>query len=169
MASLNTPQPGAFPCTEITFVAMGTPAFKAMVTGTPDWRQQLEERGFLFLNGVLFDSLGLPLDAQNAYLTLVGRVDVKRDELKKKQHPLMPSFKPLPTFTLSSTPSLVDDGGRFALNPEEALTMMSPVFVAYIKEHWGTVVYPVVGHEKDPNLCIAKVWDEYHSSCFSLP
>lgn len=152
-----------------TLIAMQQSNFMKMFSSIPDWQKRLTDKGFAFLNEILFDLLGissLSHDAYEAYFTLVSRVDVVRPLQKTRCHLMAPWIRKKPTFTLSPQ---VDDGDRIALPPKEALAMTSPGFVAYIKEHWGTVVYPVVGHEKDPNLCITKLWDEYHTSCFPLP
>jgi hypothetical protein len=165
---------GAFPCNDITCDAMKQDWFKNMLTGIPDWQQQLTKEGFAFLNKVLFKFLGLttfPLDALQAYLFLVHRVNVVRDEKPKPQSSMMefcPWIRKKPTFTLSraSAPTLVDDRDRIVLTLEEAIIMVFPGFIAYIKEHWGTFFYPVVGHEKNPDLCMRVLWDYYHTSCF---
>ena len=172
MASLNTPQPGAFPCTEIIFVAMGTPEFEAMVTSTPDWMQKLKKGGFLFLSGVLFDSLelsSLPHDARTTYFTLVNRIVVKKKVVTlHKIHPLMPHIKDPPTFTLSSTSPQVDNGDRIALPPKEALIMVSQGFIACIQKHWSEhVSHPWYG--KNLNVAMMHLWDDYHSLCLLEP
>jgi len=176
MASL-TPQStfNAFPCTEVTFIAMQQSGFMKMLTDIPHWQQRLTEEGFAFLNDVLVTFLGLttlPPNALEAYFFLLHRVNVVRD--RKPPSSMMkfcPWIRNEPTFTLSpaSAPALVDVRDHIALRPKEAITMTSPGFVAYIKEHWGTFLYPVVGHEKKPDLCMRVLWDEYHTSCFPLP
>lgn len=165
----------AIPCSEITFIAMQQSGFMKMLTDTLDWHRQLTEEKFAFLNDVLGEFLGLttlPPDARQAYFFLVHRVRVERDE--KPPFSRMQFFswiREKPTFTLSpaSAPALVDVEDHITLKPKEANAMTSPEFIGYIKEHWGKVVYPVVGHEKNPDLCMGQLWDEYHSSCFPLP
>jgi hypothetical protein len=161
--SLNTPQPSAFPCTESTLVAMSTHKFKKMLTSTPDWRQRLEEDGFQFLSSVLFDSLGLQLNAREAYLTLFRRVDVVRKVVNSSyRHPLMPGIKPSPTFTLSPASVQVDDGDRFTLSPNEVLKMTSPEFITYIAEHWPDyVAHPMYRHNL--SQAMMALWSTFSS------
>jgi hypothetical protein len=171
-----TPQStfNAFPCNDITCDAMKQDGFKNMLTGIPDWRRRLTEEGFTFLNDVLVKFLGLTTfraGACEAYIFLIHRVKVVMD--KKPQSSMMefcPWIRKKRTFTLSraSAPSLVDDRDRIVLTLEEATAIYSPGFIAYIKEHWGTFRYPVVGHEENPDLCMRVLWDYYHTSCFPL-